>query len=296
MAAVADAPRVEPAPIWPGLTQMAELQKMLWAAERPIAILGGPRLDRAGERRLRPLRRALRPAGRRLVPARRAPSTASTTIIAGEIGLSVNPKLKARIEAADLVLLVGGRMSEAAAQGYTLFGIPAPRQRLVHVHADAARDRPQLSSDARDRRDDAGVLRRARRRCSRRRRFRWSAETRQARADYLAWSEQAPRQSRPGAVERDHVRAPAARPRRDLRHRRRQFLDLGRPLPALSRGSSSRLGRRRDRWVSACRRRSARRGSSRADGRLLRRRRRLPDERAGIRDRRSVRAADRRRR
>ena len=36
-----DAPRVEPAPIWPGLTQMAELQKMLWAAERPIAILGG---------------------------------------------------------------------------------------------------------------------------------------------------------------------------------------------------------------------------------------------------------------
>ena len=28
-------------------------------------------------------------------------------------------------------------MSEAAAQAYTLFGIPEPRQRLVHVHADA---------------------------------------------------------------------------------------------------------------------------------------------------------------
>ena len=41
MAAVPDAPRAEPVPIWPGLTQMAELQKMLWAAERPIAILGG---------------------------------------------------------------------------------------------------------------------------------------------------------------------------------------------------------------------------------------------------------------
>ena len=41
MATVADAPRAELVPIWPGLTQMAELQKMLWAAERPIAILGG---------------------------------------------------------------------------------------------------------------------------------------------------------------------------------------------------------------------------------------------------------------
>ena len=41
LADVPDAPRVEPAAIWPGLTQMAELQKMLWAAERPVAIVGG---------------------------------------------------------------------------------------------------------------------------------------------------------------------------------------------------------------------------------------------------------------
>ena len=67
MAAVADAPRAEPVPIWPGLTQMAELQKMLWAAERPIAILGGGGWTEAGERRLRPVRRTLRPARHRLV-------------------------------------------------------------------------------------------------------------------------------------------------------------------------------------------------------------------------------------
>ena len=41
MAEVTDAPRAEAVPIWPGLTQMAELQKSLWAAERPMAILGG---------------------------------------------------------------------------------------------------------------------------------------------------------------------------------------------------------------------------------------------------------------
>ena len=57
---------------------------------------------------------------------------------AGEIGIAANPRLKARIERADLVLLIGGRMSEAASQGYTLFAIPEPRQRLVHVHADAS--------------------------------------------------------------------------------------------------------------------------------------------------------------
>ena len=39
LAEVPDAQRVEPAPIWPGLTQMAELQKLIWAAERPIAIV-----------------------------------------------------------------------------------------------------------------------------------------------------------------------------------------------------------------------------------------------------------------
>ena len=42
-----------------------------------------------------------------------------------------------RIAEADLVLLVGGRMSEMPSQSYTLFDIPAPRQSLVHVHADS---------------------------------------------------------------------------------------------------------------------------------------------------------------
>ena len=40
-AAVPAGPRVEPVETWPGLTQMADLQKRLWAAERPIMVLGG---------------------------------------------------------------------------------------------------------------------------------------------------------------------------------------------------------------------------------------------------------------
>src|SRR5271155_4350992 len=127
-AAVTDAPRVEPAPIWPGLTQMAELQKMLWASNRPIAILGG------GGWTKRASAAFVRFAERFDLPVvgsfRRASAfDGEHDNFAGEVGFSVNPKLKARVEAADLVLLVGSRMSEAAAQGYTLFRIPAPRQR-----------------------------------------------------------------------------------------------------------------------------------------------------------------------
>src|SRR5215211_5581161 len=42
-ASVADAPPYEPVETHPALGQMAELQKLIWAAKRPIAILGGSR-------------------------------------------------------------------------------------------------------------------------------------------------------------------------------------------------------------------------------------------------------------
>ena len=37
---VADAPPFEPVETWPGLSDMARLQKLLWGAERPIMLLG----------------------------------------------------------------------------------------------------------------------------------------------------------------------------------------------------------------------------------------------------------------
>jgi acetolactate synthase-1/2/3 large subunit len=196
-AETADAPRVVAAPIWPGQTQMAELQKILWGAERPIAILGGAgwterasqAFARFAERFDLPVAGSFRRAS--LIDGER-PN------YAGEIGLSANPKLKARIESADVVLLVGARMSEAAAQGYTLFAIPAPRQRLVHVHADPHEigrnyaptlgiiaTPPEFSAALEGVEPPPAVP--------------WSKETRQARADYLAWSEQAP--ANPGRIQ-----------------------------------------------------------------------------------------------
>ena len=148
-AAVADAPRVEPVLAWPGLTQMAELQKLLWAAERPDAGAGrraagpprrAPAVTRFAERFDLPVATSFRRAGL---------FDADHPNYAGEIGIGPNPKLKARLEAADLLLLVGGRMAEMPSQSYTLLDIPVPRQTLVHVHAGRGGARPRLPPGAR---------------------------------------------------------------------------------------------------------------------------------------------------
>ena len=196
-ASAVDASRVEPAPIWPGLTQMAELQKMLWAANRPVAILGGggwtkrasAAFARFAERFDLPVVGSFR---------RSSLFDGEHDNFAGEIGYSVNPKLKARVEAADLALLIGTRMSEAAAQGYALFAIPSPRQRLVHVHADA-------NEIGRNYHPTLGIVASPHEFCAALEgvepppAIRWSAETRAARAEYLSWSDRAP--TNPGRVQ-----------------------------------------------------------------------------------------------
>ncbi|PMX28423.1 thiamine pyrophosphate-binding protein, partial [Pseudomonas sp. MPR-R2A7] len=53
---------------------------------------------------------------------------------AGDLGIGPSPGLKARIDNADVLLLIGGRMSEMPSSSYTLLDIPTPRQKLIHVH------------------------------------------------------------------------------------------------------------------------------------------------------------------
>ena len=192
-----DAPRAEAAAIWPGQTQMAELQKRLWAAERPLVIVGGPGwTEKATASVLRFAERFDLPVAAQF---RRASALdGEHPNYCGEIGLGINPKLKARAENADLLLLIGGRMSEAASQGYTLLGIPAPKQALVHVHADpheiGRNYAPTLGIVATSP-AFAAALESVQPPTS----IPWGEAAREARADYLAWSEQAPRG--PGPVQ-----------------------------------------------------------------------------------------------
>jgi acetolactate synthase-1/2/3 large subunit len=135
-AAVPDAKAFEPAEIWPGLTDMSRLQKMLWAAKRPVALIGGSRwsepataaLMRFAERFALPVATTFR---------RGHLFDALHPCYAGDLGIGPNPKLHARIKGADLVLLIGGRLSELPSQSYTLLDIPEPQMKLVHVHPGA---------------------------------------------------------------------------------------------------------------------------------------------------------------
>ncbi|MET0605857.1 MAG: thiamine pyrophosphate-binding protein [Beijerinckiaceae bacterium] len=188
---------VEAIPTWPGLAQMADLQKMLWAAKRPIAILGGSgwtekacaSFTRFAERFELPVACSFR---RQMLFSGDHPN------YAGEIGIAPNPKLKARIDDADLVMLIGGRMAEMPSQSYTLFGIPYPKQQFVHVHADDAElgrvYHPTLGVHA-----SPAAFAASLESLQPPQRIAWAQQTAEARADYLAWNEASP--AIPGALQ-----------------------------------------------------------------------------------------------
>ncbi|MGN6097769.1 MAG: thiamine pyrophosphate-binding protein [Bosea sp. (in: a-proteobacteria)] len=135
LADVADAEPYQVTEQHPAPAQMADLAQRFAAAKSPIAILGGSRwspeaiaeFQAFAERLDLPVAVSFR--RQMLFPA-------DHPNFAGDLGIGPNPKLLARIKESDLVLLVGGRLSEMPSQSYTLFGIPNPGRPLVHVHAD----------------------------------------------------------------------------------------------------------------------------------------------------------------
>ncbi len=133
---VPNASAVEPVETWPGLNDMSRLQKLLWAAKKPIAIVGGSRWSEAASAAM------MRFAERFALPVATTFRyqhlfDSSHPCYAGDFGIGPNPKLLARVRGADLVLLIGDRMSEMSSQSYTAFDIPEPQMKLVHVHPGA---------------------------------------------------------------------------------------------------------------------------------------------------------------
>jgi acetolactate synthase-1/2/3 large subunit len=194
--AVDDAPPFVPVEAWPGLTDIAQMQKLLWAAERPIMLIGGSRWSEAA------CAAVMRFAARFELPVattfRRAhlfdcvhPS------YAGDLGIGPNPKLLARVKAADVIVLVGGRLGEMPSQGYTLLAIPGPRQTLVHVHPDAEElgrvYRPHLPIQAAPTGFAAALEG-----LQPPETVRWRDQTAAAHADWEAWT--GPATSQPGGV------------------------------------------------------------------------------------------------
>jgi acetolactate synthase I/II/III large subunit len=185
--AVPDAPPFDPVETWPGATDMSRLQKLLWASERPIVLIGGSRWSQAA-------------AGAVARFAERFALPVATTFrrahlfdpdhpcYAGDLGIGPNPKLLARVKNADVIVLIGGRLGEQPSQGYTLLDIPAPRQTFVHVFPGVEElgrvYRPHLPINA-----TPTAFAAALEGIEPPRDLRWRGGAALAHADFLAWTE-----------------------------------------------------------------------------------------------------------
>ncbi len=134
--AAADAPPFALIETSPGAEDMEKFAAMLGAARAPIMLLGGSRWSQAASDGV------ARFAEKYSIPVcttfRRGHLFDQThACYAGDLGIGPNPKLIARIKAADLVIVVGGRLGELPSQSYTLFDIPRPQLPFVHVHPGA---------------------------------------------------------------------------------------------------------------------------------------------------------------
>jgi acetolactate synthase I/II/III large subunit len=120
----------------PGAQDLAELRRLLAAAERPMVLVGGSGWTDAACADIAKF------VGVNDLPA--CCSFRRQDIVdnrlgnyLGDLGTGAAPTLVARVKAADLVLAVGARIGEITSQSYSLLGIPDPGKTLIHIHAAA---------------------------------------------------------------------------------------------------------------------------------------------------------------
>jgi acetolactate synthase I/II/III large subunit len=134
---VADASPVSPPHPDPSARDLARLRELLAGAERPLAVVGeGGWSAQAGEDVLA------------WCEANALPVAASfrcqdyvdnhSPVYAGHLTIGLDPALARRMQEADLLVAVGGRLGDITTNGYTLLDVPRPRQTLVHAHPDPA--------------------------------------------------------------------------------------------------------------------------------------------------------------
>ena len=126
-------PRIVVPPTTPSAKNVAQIAKMIDDAQNPVAIIGGSRWSAEAVEQFQDFARKFAfpvycSFRRQMLFAHHHPN------YAGDLGLGINPEIFTRINQADIVLLVGGRLSEIASQQYRLLPIPLPRQKLIHVH------------------------------------------------------------------------------------------------------------------------------------------------------------------
>ena len=190
--AAPDGAYVDEAEIAPAPEQLAELQGLLAQSRTPMLLLGGSRWNQpACDAMMRFAKNFGIPVATGFRRAHLFDATHPN--YAGDLGLGANPKLVARFKNSDLVIVAGGRPNELTQQGYTLFDLPEPRMKTVHLYPQAGEIgrvwRPTLGIHASPRAFAPALagLSPAQAR-----------DVSQARQEYLGWSEEPTPQ--PGAV------------------------------------------------------------------------------------------------
>ncbi len=120
----------------PGMADMDRMREMLEQAEKPLVILGGGDWSAEAcadicafiEANNLPAACSFR---RQDLLDNRHPN------YCGDVGIGISAALAQRVRGADLILCIGARLGEMTSSGYTLFSIPRPVQRMVHVHPSA---------------------------------------------------------------------------------------------------------------------------------------------------------------
>lgn len=135
--AVADAAPARRTQGHPGQVQMAALRELLAAAERPLMLVGGGDWSPSAAEEIRAF---ARDNGLPTVASFRAQDIVDNRAAeyVGALGVGANPALQRRVAEADLLLVVGDRLSEMVTDDYRLVSVPRPRQTLIHVFPEPA--------------------------------------------------------------------------------------------------------------------------------------------------------------
>jgi acetolactate synthase-1/2/3 large subunit len=135
--AAADAAPYRRLQAYPGAAQLAAMRNMLAQSRQPLAIVGGGDWSAGASGDIRAFIRA---NGLPAAAAFRAQDIVDNHMreYVGALGVGANPALQKRIAEADLLLVIGDRLSEMVTDDYRLLSVPRPRQALVHVYPEPA--------------------------------------------------------------------------------------------------------------------------------------------------------------
>jgi acetolactate synthase-1/2/3 large subunit len=136
MATVADTGRYQRVAAYPGPSDMRKLRDMLAEAQRPMVIVGGGGWNAPACEDFKAFVTTFNLPVGCSYRCQDLIDNADPHYV-GDVAVGLNPRLAERFKQSDLLLVVGARLGEWTTVNYTLFDVPRPKMKFVHVHPGA---------------------------------------------------------------------------------------------------------------------------------------------------------------